>query len=361
MHVKESLGPALFRIPFTVPRRIALIAIVVVIEVRHRVLLEVEINGEAAHGLRDVVDAPAESRTDQPRVQQLQGTHGMCVRDDDVAGQHFPAVHLHADGVRVIADDACHLLPCQDLAAITVDGVHQGRGDTVTAAPDTEGTLVVEVHDESMGGERRLVFLCRIERKVAYEDLRKHRVGNHFVNDGIDGTQLIFRVQRSIRVGIPEGVERRGIGDILDKVVIPHEIVVLGREIRRHLPDEGFSAVGKGIPPAAQGHDIIAPGVELREPHRPVNLQVPHEPVQRLPMRGTADEVHACLELCATPGETLQAAPCLPALFQDGDGIAVLRQDDSRGQSAQSASDNDNLLLPCHCSILSAISSYFSL
>jgi hypothetical protein len=54
--------------------------------------------------------------------------------------------------------------------------------------------------------------------------------------------------------------------------------------------------------------------------------------------------VHACLEVCITTTETLQATAYLHTLFEHSHLVTMLRQDTATGQSSKSTTDYYTLL-----------------
>ena len=86
----------------------------------------------------------------------------------------------------VVADDARHLPTGEHLTFIASDGVGQRRGNLVTAAYNPVGALIIEIHDEGMGGEGCLVTLSSIERQVAHQHLSQEWVCDHLIDHLID-------------------------------------------------------------------------------------------------------------------------------------------------------------------------------
>ena len=129
-------------------------------------------------------------------------------------------------------------------------------------------------------------------------------------------------------------MERRGLGDALHEVVVSHEIVVLLGKVFRHLTNESLPTIWKAVGLATERDDIISIGGEPGEMHLLVYLQIAHQSLEGLSLRGTADEVHARLKLRPLPGEALQASAYLCALFQYRDLIAILGQYHATRQTA---------------------------
>ena len=186
----------------------------------------------------------------------------MSIRDDVVGREEFLPIDFHACGFLIVADNLRHLATCPHLSAIALQGVDERLSHLVAASHNTEGTLVVEVHDEGMGGKGCLVFLCSIQRQTAHQDLGQFRICNDAVDDLIDGAQLVFRVDGSITLSMFQGVERGGSCHLLHEVEIVHQVVVLMREILRHLTDEGLTTLCKTIAMSVERHHLIAIGIE---------------------------------------------------------------------------------------------------
>ena len=106
----------------------------------------------------------------------------------------------------IVADNLRRLAAGEHPSAIAPDGPDERVGHLVTASHDTVGTLVVEVHDEGMGGERGLVFLGGIERQVAYQHIGQQRVGDDAVDDTVDGFQLVGGIDGIVVVGMLQRV-----------------------------------------------------------------------------------------------------------------------------------------------------------
>lgn len=79
----------------------------------------------------------------------------------------------------------------------------------------------------------------------------------------------------------------------------------------------------------AQGDDVVAMGIELRQPDGGYHFEIAQQPPERLSRQGAAHIVHARLKHGLPPAEALQAASGLGGLFEDGHFVAVLRQDDA--------------------------------
>ena len=159
VHVEKPLGPVGCRVVLAPPRRVVVVAVVVVVHVGHAVALEMQIHREAAHRGRNGIYTAAECRSQQVTVGQLQGACRVCVRNHIVGGHECFAVHLHAGGVGVVAHNVCHFLPRDHRAAVALYGLCQSRCHNVAAAHNAKCALVIEVHDERVGRERRLAFL----------------------------------------------------------------------------------------------------------------------------------------------------------------------------------------------------------
>ena len=129
-------------------------------------------------------------------------------------------------------------------------------------------------------------------------------------------------------------VHRRGTGHLVYEVEIPLEGVALLGEVTAHLVDERLTAVGETEVLATERHDVIARRIELRQGDVLSDLEERQQTVERLPLTGTADEVHARLELSPSAGEALQASAHLCPLFQNGHVEALSRQNHSARQAS---------------------------
>ena len=69
--------------------------------------------------------------------------------------------------------------------------------------------------------------------------------------------------------------------------------------------------------------------------------QIRQDTVKHLPLADTTDIVHACLEVCITTAETLQATAYLHTLLKYSYLVTMLRQDTATGQSPKSTTDDN--------------------
>ena len=76
-------------------------------------------------------------------------------------------VSLHTYRLTVVADNLAYLLTTMNLTAIRPNMFGKRQSNMVAATNDAEGTPVIEIGNESMGGERCLVVFCRIEGQVS--------------------------------------------------------------------------------------------------------------------------------------------------------------------------------------------------
>ena len=67
VHVEKALGPRLLIVELTAPRRVGVVAVVVVVHIGQSVLAELKVDGKHAYGLLHGVYPLAESRTDPRR------------------------------------------------------------------------------------------------------------------------------------------------------------------------------------------------------------------------------------------------------------------------------------------------------
>ena len=117
----------------------------------------------------------------------------------------------------------------------------------------------------------------------------------------------------------------------------------MGKILRKGL-DKGFPAVGKAELLPVERHHIIAVNVKTTQTDIVEYTQVAQQAIKHLTFIGTADKVHACLELHALTTETLQTTSYLCSLFEDGDIVAVATENQSTRQAAKPTSDDDYTL-----------------
>ena len=96
--------------------------------------------------------------------------------DDPVGLVETLVFCLDGCGLLLIAEDFDDLLACQHLAAHLPYAADQGLGYGVAAAFEPEGALVVEVEDEGLLGERRLVFFSAVQWQVSGQNIAQQRV-----------------------------------------------------------------------------------------------------------------------------------------------------------------------------------------
>ena len=262
MHIEISLGPRLLIVLLTIPRRPIVISVEVIILVWHSLVFKLQINGEPANGLGYGVDAIAECRTYQLRVRQFQRPHGVGVRDDIVARYICTSIYFHSCCMRVVTYYLSDLIVRQHPAAILFYGTYHGRCNSVAPSHHAIGTLIIKVHDESMGGKRRLVALGSIERQRTYKDFGQQRIGDDAIDHFVDRSQLIFSVDGGIALGMSQSMQRRCPCHALYQVEIRLQLLALMGEIAGHLLDKILATVCKAILLPVKTYDIISILVE---------------------------------------------------------------------------------------------------
>ena len=117
LHIEVAARPVLVRVLFAIPRRASGEGIEIVGKIVHRVGFKFQIKREATHGLRQSLDAAAESRTDGGRIDKRKRDGGRGIRHH-YAGLEVFAVGRrdasHAIGVR---RDGGHAAACQELSS----------------------------------------------------------------------------------------------------------------------------------------------------------------------------------------------------------------------------------------------------
>ena len=192
---------------FTTPGRVLNITIEIGVHIRHLTILETEVHRKASHRLGNGIDALSKGRPDEVSIKQFQCTHGMCIGNHDIGLQQFFTIHFDMRGMGIVAYDLRGLAACKHLSAIASDSLYQRGCHLITASHDTIGTLVVEVHDEGVSREWRLVFFGCIEWQITHQHLRQQRISNHFVDHLVDGAHLVFHVHGCIGLHMFQRVE----------------------------------------------------------------------------------------------------------------------------------------------------------
>ena len=341
MHIEISLGPRLLIVLLTTPWRSFVITIEVVVLVWHSLVFKLQIDGEAANGLGNGVDAIAECRTYQLRVRQFQRPHGVGVRDDIVARYICTSIYFHSCCMRVVTYYLSDLIVRQHPAAILFYGTYHGRCNSVAPSHNSKGTLIIKVHDESMGRKRCLVFLGSIEWQGAHKDFSQQRIGDNAIDYFVDRSQLVFGVDGGIALGMFQRMQRRCPSHAFYQVEIGLQLLTLMGEIADHLLDEGLATICKAILLPVKTYDIISILVERCQHDIFLDLQILQQTVQRLSLSSTSDEMHARLKTCSATRETLQAATHLSTLLQNGHLVTVLCQDDSTRQASHATAYDD--------------------